>query len=43
MIMKTKNDFTMWLFRKEVLKTLNWILVILAVIWLGYHLIKAIF
>ena len=43
MIMKTKNDFTMWLFSKGMSKTLNWILVILAVIWFGYYLIKAIF
>ena len=32
--MKTKNNFTMWLFSKGLLKTLNWILVILAGIWI---------
>ncbi len=41
--MKKKNDFTMWLFSKGVLKTLNWIALILAGIWIIAHLIKAIF
>jgi len=41
--MKKKNDFMMWVFKKGVLKTLNWILVILAGIWIIGHLIKAIF
>ena len=41
--MKTKNNFTMWLFSKGLLKTLNWILVILAGIWIVGHLIRAIF
>jgi len=41
--MKKKNDLAMWLFRKGVLKTLNWILVILAAIGIIAHLIKAIF
>lgn len=41
--MKTKNNFTMWLFRKGMLKTLNWILIVLAGILIIYHSIKAIF
>ena len=41
--MKKKNDFTMWLFSKGMSKALNWILVILAGVWIAYHLIKAIF
>lgn len=41
--MKKKNDFAMWLFSEGVSKTLNWILVILAGIWIIGHLIKAIF
>lgn len=41
--MKKKNDFAMWLFSESVSKTLNWFAVILAAIWFGYHLIRAIF
>ena len=41
--MKKKNDFTMWLFSEGVSKTLNWILVILAGVWIIGHLIKALF
>ena len=41
--MKKKNDFAMWLFSESVSKTLNWILVILAGVWIAYHLTKAIF
>ena len=38
-----KNNFGMWLFSEGVSKTLNWILVILAGVWIIGHLIKAIF
>jgi hypothetical protein len=41
--MKKKNDFLMWLFSKGVLKTLNWMLVILAGIWIVAHLVRVIF
>ena len=41
--MKKKNDFTVWLFGKGVSKTLNWMLVILAGIWIAYHLVRVIF
>lgn len=41
--MKKKNDFGMWLFSESVSRALNWMLVILAGIWIIGHLIKAIF
>ena len=41
--MKTKNNFTMWLFSKGMSKTLNWVLAILIFAWIIGHSIKAIF
>lgn len=41
--MKKKSDFMMWLFSKGVSKTLNWMLVILAGIWIIAHLVRVIF
>ncbi len=41
--MKKKNDFGMWLFSDGVMKTLNWVAVILIIIWFGYHIARFIF
>ena len=41
-IMKKKN-FGMWLFSDGVMKTLNYLAVILIVIWFGYHIARFIF
>ena len=38
-----KKNFGMWLFSESVSKALNWILVILAGIWIAYHLVRVIF
>ena len=40
---KKKNDFGMWVFSDGVMKTLNWIAVILAVVWFGYHGLRFVF
>ena len=41
--MKKKNDFTMWFFSESVSKTLNWITIILFIIWIGYHGLRFLF
>ena len=42
-IMKKKNDFGMWLFSDGVMKILNYLAVILIIIWFGYHIARFIF
>lgn len=41
--MKKKNDFGIWLFSESVGKTLNYMAVILIIIWFGYHISRFIF
>ena len=40
---KKKNDFGMWFFSDGVSRTLNWIAVILVVVWFGYHGLRFVF
>ena len=40
---KKKNDFGMWFFSDGVMKTLNWIAVILIIVWFGYHGLRFVF
>lgn len=40
---KKKNDFGMWLFSDSVMRGLNWLAVLLIVIWFGYHIARFIF
>ena len=40
---KKKNNFGMWLFSDGVINTLNYLAVILIIIWFGYHIARFIF
>ena len=41
--MKKKSNFGMWIFSDGVMKTLNWIAVILIIVWFGYHGLRFVF